>query len=341
MDPLNAYPTTLDPTLQPLVACLGYPVAGDPTQFVIERGIQAANLDWRIVTASVAPDQLSVALSGLRAMQFNGLAILPPHRSLAASWMDRLGPVASQSGQVTVARRHEAVWVGEDTRAAAVAQLLESQATVIPPHPLAVLDADLHRWLTTGLPTPLHSRIWSPVELEPVATESQPGNAAASQTTPAMAEKASAEKTAATQSKEAEPTTDGPANALAHGAEPGVAEIASARSSTSAQPRTGTVEQPDSRPPITLAGLISCSPLPPAPPAWIKAVQWTEQPLWICLEDPPSDTGAPGWLSRFRPKRLPPELLRLHQAAVDFQFWTGQAPSMDVLREAFDEFLDL
>ncbi len=317
MDSPNAYPTTLDPTLQPLVACLGYPVAGDPTQFVIERGVQAANLDWRIVTASVPPDQLRVALAGLRAMRFNGLAILPPHRSEAASWMDRLGPVATQSGQVTVGRRHEDLWLGEDTRATAVAHLLESRTFNAPALPLAVLEPDLHRWLTIGLPVDLHGRIWSPVEPGSAAVD----GSAASSTADPIATPSGGPASAAPSH-----TAEGPANGSPAG---------------TPQERTGDEKGASAAPTTTLAGLISLAPPPSTPPQWLKTVQWTEQPTWICLEELPSDTSVPGWLSRLRPKRLPTELLRLHQAAVDFQFWTAQIPPVEVLHEAFDEFLDL
>jgi hypothetical protein len=328
MDPLHAYPTTLDPTLQPLVACLGYPVAGDPTQFAIERGVQAAGLDWRIVTASVQPDQLTTALAGLRAMQFNGLAILPPHRAPAAGWMDRLGPVATDSGQVTVGRRHEALWLGEDTRAAALAHLLESRAWDTPALPLAVLEPDLYRWLRRGWPAELHSRIWSPAQPEPTAAEPTSTH--------------SAPPPAAPPDGAPHPTSVGHADG--HDAEHSAAEGPASEPPAGTPPakkRPGSQELDSLPATITLAGLISLAPPPSTPPEWLKNVQWTEQPLWICMEELPASTAAPSWLSRLRPKRLPPEWLRLHQAAVDFKFWTGQLPPEDVLREAFDEFLDL
>ena len=44
--------------LQEIVALLGCPAAGNPAQYLFERLIQAAGLDWRFLTFDVAPDRV-------------------------------------------------------------------------------------------------------------------------------------------------------------------------------------------------------------------------------------------------------------------------------------------
>ena len=53
-----------DSTLQPIVCCMGQPVAGNPTQFMMERAFAAAGLEWRYLTLEVPPDRLGDAVRG-------------------------------------------------------------------------------------------------------------------------------------------------------------------------------------------------------------------------------------------------------------------------------------
>ena len=47
-----------DSSIQTLVCCMGQPVAGNPTQFMIEKAFSAAGLDWRYLTLEVGPEDL-------------------------------------------------------------------------------------------------------------------------------------------------------------------------------------------------------------------------------------------------------------------------------------------
>ena len=57
-----------DSALQELVCCMGQPVAGNPTQFMMEKAFVAAGLDWRYLTLEVPPENLADAVetSGAR-----------------------------------------------------------------------------------------------------------------------------------------------------------------------------------------------------------------------------------------------------------------------------------
>ena len=60
------------PALQDIVALLGCPAAGNPAQYLFERAISAAGLDWRFLTFDVLPERLAQALGGIDAMGFRG-----------------------------------------------------------------------------------------------------------------------------------------------------------------------------------------------------------------------------------------------------------------------------
>jgi len=63
------------PALQEIVALLGCPAAGDPSQYLFERAIEAAGLDWRFVTCDVAATDAAAALAGVAALAFRGCLV--------------------------------------------------------------------------------------------------------------------------------------------------------------------------------------------------------------------------------------------------------------------------
>ena len=110
--------------IQPVVACLGFPVAGNPTQFLMERAVLQLGLDWRFVTLQVEPDQFEQAALGVRALGFAGTFFLPPFLHRAVDFCDELTLAAQTSRAVRLARRQDAKWIGNDTMAAAIMALL-------------------------------------------------------------------------------------------------------------------------------------------------------------------------------------------------------------------------
>ena len=57
-----------DKPIQELVSCMGQPVAGNPTQFMMERAFEDCELDWRYLTLEVPAENLKDAMAGFRAM---------------------------------------------------------------------------------------------------------------------------------------------------------------------------------------------------------------------------------------------------------------------------------
>ena len=56
-----------------LVACLGQPVAENPTGVMQESAFQALGLNWRSLTVEVAPAKLRDAMAGVRAFGMRGI----------------------------------------------------------------------------------------------------------------------------------------------------------------------------------------------------------------------------------------------------------------------------
>lgn len=118
---------SLDRVLQPLVACLGNPVGGNPTQFVMTRVARDAELDWRFFTSQVELELFETAFRGVQAMGMAGAAILEPFQQQATRLVDQLTPAARILGRVSVAKCDGRNWIGENTFGSAVVSLLASR----------------------------------------------------------------------------------------------------------------------------------------------------------------------------------------------------------------------
>lgn len=102
-------------TLQDIVCCMGQPVAGNPTQFMMERAFAAAKLDWRYLTFEVSPEQLGDAVRGMKAMGFRGGNFTIPHKCAVIPLLDGLSPAAELMGAVNCVFREGALLRGENT----------------------------------------------------------------------------------------------------------------------------------------------------------------------------------------------------------------------------------
>ncbi|TWT65590.1 hypothetical protein [Crateriforma conspicua] len=72
----------MDESVEPVIALLGHPIAGNPAPLALSRAIAALGLDCRLHSFDVTPDDLPTALSGLRVLGFTGVWLddrLSPH----------------------------------------------------------------------------------------------------------------------------------------------------------------------------------------------------------------------------------------------------------------------
>lgn len=102
-------------SVQPILVLLGQPVAGNPTQFMMERAFARHELDWRFVSLEVAPEDLADAVRGMRAMGFFGGNCTDPHKQAIIPLLDRTTEAVQRIGAANCIFREEQALVGENT----------------------------------------------------------------------------------------------------------------------------------------------------------------------------------------------------------------------------------
>ncbi|MEM8912669.1 MAG: hypothetical protein AAGC97_12965 [Planctomycetota bacterium] len=65
----------MDVTTEPVIAVIGDPIAGNPTQFAMETALDRAGVDARVLSLSLPPHRIATALDGMSAMSFRGVWI--------------------------------------------------------------------------------------------------------------------------------------------------------------------------------------------------------------------------------------------------------------------------
>ncbi len=110
-----------------IVALLGYPVAGNPTQYMIERAFARAGLDWRYLTFEVAPENLGDAMRGMRALGFRGGNLTMPHKTAVLALLDELTDAARHMGAVNCWWRQDDRLLGDNTDGKGFLQSLRSR----------------------------------------------------------------------------------------------------------------------------------------------------------------------------------------------------------------------
>lgn len=116
--------------LQEICALLGQPVAGNPTQYMIEQAFAHHGVDWRYLTLEVPPADLGDAVRGMRAMGFRGGNVTKPHKVAVVEHLDRLSDSAAMMGAVNCIVREDRQLVGENTDGKG---FMKSLATVTDP----------------------------------------------------------------------------------------------------------------------------------------------------------------------------------------------------------------
>lgn len=154
----------MESKIQPILCCVGAAVAGQPTQFLMERAFEAAQCDWRVITVEVQPENFQVALNGMRAMSFTALRFFPELQPLAATLTHQQPPASL--GAVTSAMRQgangkEDQWEYWDNQGFGILDLIESAS---PPTSTLIWLIGQSR-LTTSLYHAIHATGYSPNQL--------------------------------------------------------------------------------------------------------------------------------------------------------------------------------
>jgi shikimate dehydrogenase len=97
-----------------LYVLVGKPVAGNPTQEMLEAAFVAAGLDARYVSLEVEPDALADAVHGLRGLGVRGAHVTVPHKVAVVPLLDRLTQAARLAGAVNCVKREGDELVGDN-----------------------------------------------------------------------------------------------------------------------------------------------------------------------------------------------------------------------------------
>ena len=100
------------------------PVAGNPTQYLVEQAFPQQGLDWRFMSFEVEPERLGDAMRGLRALGFHGVKIGEPYHTAAVEHLDELTAAARQCGSVNCVTAQGERFVGDNTEGAAFVELV-------------------------------------------------------------------------------------------------------------------------------------------------------------------------------------------------------------------------
>jgi shikimate dehydrogenase len=80
-----------------------------------EAAFAAAGLNWRYLLLRVTAEDLSSALTGIRALRFRGINLTIPHKVAVLRYLDEVAPDAALIGAVNTVRRAANRLIGENT----------------------------------------------------------------------------------------------------------------------------------------------------------------------------------------------------------------------------------
>jgi shikimate dehydrogenase len=101
--------------LAQLYCCIGNPVVGNPTQYMIEQAFKEVKLPYRYLTMNVEKESLGDAISGLKALNFSGFNITSPFKVSAIEYVDSLTPSASLIGAINCVYHKNDQFIGDNT----------------------------------------------------------------------------------------------------------------------------------------------------------------------------------------------------------------------------------
>ena len=118
--------------LSELTGVFGYPVSENPTIVMQEAAFKAKGLNWRYINLEVQPENLADAMSGLRAMNFQGINLTIPHKVAVLQYLDEVAPDATLIGAVNTVRRDGDRLIGENTDGKGFLRALQQDAGLNP-----------------------------------------------------------------------------------------------------------------------------------------------------------------------------------------------------------------
>ncbi len=107
---------------------IAHPVAGNPTQYLVEQAFSRSDLDWRFMTFEVEPAKLNDAMRGIRALGFHGVKIAEPFQEAVIEYLDALTDRARLCGSVNCVTADGDRLLGDNTEGTALVNLVRETA---------------------------------------------------------------------------------------------------------------------------------------------------------------------------------------------------------------------
>ena len=98
-----------------LITCLGMPIDENPTVIAMDAAFKQLGLDYIYNGALVAPENLSHAIKGLKALNILGSNVTVPHKISVMAHLDEIDPDAALIGAVNTIYRKDGKLCGANT----------------------------------------------------------------------------------------------------------------------------------------------------------------------------------------------------------------------------------
>ena len=76
----------MDANTESIIVVIAHPIAGNPSQFAVERALRALELDWRVLSFDVGPEDVATAIEGFAVTGIAGVLIDPSLEAAATAW---------------------------------------------------------------------------------------------------------------------------------------------------------------------------------------------------------------------------------------------------------------
>ncbi len=110
----------------------GDPVAENPTVVMHEAAFAHLGIRWRYLTLNIKAENLTAAVAGMRAMQFQGINLTNLHKVAVLQYLDQLAEDAAIMAEVNTVRREGGKLVGENSDGKGFMLALREDAGVDP-----------------------------------------------------------------------------------------------------------------------------------------------------------------------------------------------------------------
>ncbi len=76
----------MDAATESIIVVIAHPIAGNPSQFAVERALRSIDLDWRVLSFDVLPEHVAIALDGFTVTGIAGVLIDSSLEAAATAW---------------------------------------------------------------------------------------------------------------------------------------------------------------------------------------------------------------------------------------------------------------